>query len=156
MIDGAVDVEEGKAYRIASQSSGQVLSVAEGSPEEGASILQETDEGRAHQRWRFESAGGDAYYLVAEHSGRVLAVKDGRGTDGTPIVQETRRDAESQKWTLEDAWDGSYYLLPRQNPYKALSIENSSTSSGARMVLLPFDPDFRDHRWLLEMSPTER
>jgi glucose/arabinose dehydrogenase len=86
-------------YRIISGLSGRQLDVKGASLADNAIIMQNGNNGRPNQQFKFESSGG-YYYLAARHSGKYVTVSGNSTAIQAGLVQMPKTGVTSQQWTV--------------------------------------------------------
>ncbi|HLP09110.1 MAG TPA: LamG-like jellyroll fold domain-containing protein [Opitutaceae bacterium] len=110
-------------YYLVNRASGQVMEVAGGSTDNGASIVQSAFSGADHQQWEIHplpnTRGGDYSYFkfAAGHSGKAPDIYGWALTEGAPIKQweqATNPDwpypGDNQIWFLDYVADGWFRI----------------------------------------------
>lgn len=122
----------GKTYRIVSRASGKPIGVCAGATNDGACLMQWSDDGDADQRWTLADAGNGYINLVNVGSGKAMDVPDGSTVDGTQLQQWTIIGTGNwnQQWRIEHVSDGWYTIVNRTSG-DAVDVASSSVSDGA-------------------------
>jgi arabinogalactan endo-1,4-beta-galactosidase len=108
------------SYKFVNRSSGQILSVYQGSNAAGALLDAGTDSGTPglSQQWRITS-NLDGYFQIASlnpGTGNTTNALDDSGastTSATAIVQSPANGSTEQEWTLVSVGDGYFSLVNR-------------------------------------------
>jgi len=120
------------SYKFVNRSSGEILSVYQGSNAAGALLDTEANSGSPSlsQQWRITS-NLDGYFQVASSNpgaGDTTSALDDSGastTSGTAIVQSVANGSTEQEWTIASVGNGYFSLVNR------LSGMAADTSGGA-------------------------
>lgn len=126
-------------YKIQNVRSGLVLDVSNSSTADNAKLQQYTDNGTAAQRFRFHAVGD---YFLRTHAGKYLAVQGSGGANGAAVIQSTWQDLSTFKWHFYNTTEGWGRVSSLVNLNRAMRISNSSTTSGADVVIWDFDASF--------------
>lgn len=135
-------VEQDADYALQNLATGKVMSVANASTSNSASVVQSAYTGNAEQLWRF------AWYATGtrisnKNSGLVLAPNSA----GLSIQQTFAYHETNQQWILEKQADGTYMLIYVPNR-KVLQPAGGSSADGARLEWVePTGAD--EQKWLL-------
>jgi hypothetical protein len=150
---------DGSVFMIQNVNSGLYLEVANGLAEAGANVQQwGANETGAWNTWRVISAGDGYYYLYSQLGDTVTYLLDldyGSTADGTniQIFTDTKADAQLFKFIKND--DGSYYILTKSSSDKsAITVADSSTSSGANIVQSTLTQSDAQKWTLTEVQPS--
>jgi hypothetical protein len=108
------------SYKFVNRSSGQILSVAQGSNAAGALLDAEDDLGSptASQRWRIVS-NNDGYFQIASlnpgagNTTNALDDSGGSTASGNAIVQSPGGSTPQQEWNIVSAGSGYFSILNR-------------------------------------------
>lgn len=122
----------GKAYRIVSRASGKPIGVCAGATNDGACLMQWTDNGDPDQRWVLADAGDGFMNIVNVGSGKAMDVPNGTPQDGTQLQQWsiTGTGNWNQQWRIENVGDGWYTIVNRTTG-DAVDLEHGSVTDGA-------------------------
>jgi arabinogalactan endo-1,4-beta-galactosidase len=120
------------SYKFVNRSSGEILSVYQGSNSPGALLDAETDSGSPSlsQQWRITS-NLDGYFQVASldpGAGNTTNTLDDSGastTSGTAIVQSPANGSTEQEWTIVSVGNGYFSLV---NHLSGLALDTSGGS----------------------------
>jgi hypothetical protein len=121
-------------YKLLNRNSGKALAVNGGSPDDGATILQWSDNGTASQQWQLVPSGGYTV-LVNVGSGKVLDVPGFSNTGGTQLIQWTSNGGTNQQWTLTPV--GGFYTLTNRNSGLLADVTGASPDDGAAVIQWP-------------------
>ena len=129
-------VTSGKAYKIVSVESGQVLSVANNSTASGANVQQGNYvEGNESQQWVFNYIGNGKYNIINKKSGKALDVAGSGNTNGTNVQQYDLNNGSAQKWVVFERGN-QYDIFPEcGNGSAVLDLSSSSHNAGANIQL---------------------
>jgi arabinogalactan endo-1,4-beta-galactosidase len=119
------------SYKFVNRSSGNILSVYQGSNSSGAMLDAETDSGSptASQQWRI-MGNGDGYFQIASLNpgpgNTTNALDDAAGStaNGTAIVQSAANSSTEQEWSIVSA--GGYFSFV--NLLSGLTLDTSGGS----------------------------
>ncbi|WP_051393698.1 RICIN domain-containing protein [Glycomyces arizonensis] len=128
----AAAIDTSAWYQIVSRHSGKVLDVDQGSTDNGAAIVQWTDNDSTNQQFRFLDSGDGYYRIQARHSGKVIDVYEASTDNGADLVQWTDNGGANQQFQVVDT-DSGYVKLINRNSGKALDVWERSTADGARV-----------------------
>jgi hypothetical protein len=94
--------------------------------------------GTSNQFWYFTNLGKGQYKIVNHSNGGAMdAIYDPAATEGT-VPLTAYSGAQSQIWKAVAANGGYYRLCSEKFPGMCLDVVNSSTSSGASIILKRF------------------
>ena len=125
-------------YIIVNKKSQKVLTIASGSTNNSASVVQYLNRGYNYQQWSLEALtdnGGDltGYYV---HSLRNLNMNMETGgfqvKEGATVSVYPKTKAENQRWTFEYAGDG-YYKIRNYQSGLYLEVVDGSTQNNANV-----------------------
>jgi len=121
----AIDALGGKldstlSYKFVNRSSGNILSVYQGSNSGGALLDAEADSGRPSlsQQWRI-SSNRDGYFQIASlnpgagSTSNVLDDSGGSTVSGTAVVQSPANSSTEQEWSIVSVGNGYFNLVNR-------------------------------------------
>ena len=119
------------SYKFVNRSSGNILSVYQGSNSSGAMLDAEADSGSptASQQWRI-TGNGDGYFQIASLNpgpgNTTNALDDAAGStaNGTAIVQSAANSSTEQEWSIVSA--GGYFSFV--NLLSGLTLDTSGGS----------------------------
>ena len=143
------------SYKFVNRSSGQILSVYQGSDVPGALLDAEADSGSPSlsQQWRITS-NLDGYFQIANlnpGAGNTVNALDDRGastTSGTAIVQSLANTTNEQEWTVVSVGNGYFSLVNRLSGMAADA--NGGTGSLAGFVVQePVSASAQTQQWLV-------
>jgi hypothetical protein len=145
---GDVDLgnSAGAYYKLVNRNSGKVLDVNGANLQDGANVVQWSDNGGANQHWHVTDIGGGNRTLFNQNSGRALGILQGNTADGANAVQWVENYNQDQQWRLVPA--GAYYKIVNVNSGKVLGVLNGSTADGAQVVQWS-DAGALDQQWRL-------
>lgn len=129
----ASSISPNAVYKIVNANSGKNLDVSGASAQDGASVIQWTDNGGDNQKWTLSATDGGYYKIVNVHSGKNLDVYQASAADGSNVVQWTDNGGANQQWKPVDA-GGGYYQLENRNSGKLLDVNNASVSDNASVI----------------------
>jgi len=120
------------SYKFVNRSSGEILSVYQGSNASGAMLYAEANSGSPSlsQQWRITS-DLDGYFQVANlnpGAGSTTNALDNSGastTSGTAIVQSAANSSTEQEWTIVSVGNGYFSLI---NHLSGLALDTSGGS----------------------------
>ena len=120
------------SYKFVNRSSGNILSVYQGSNSSGAMLDAETDSGSptASQQWRI-MGNGDGYFKIASLNpgpgNTTNALDDAAGStaNGTAIVQSAANSSTEQEWSIVSAGGGYFSFV---NRLSGLTLDTSGGS----------------------------
>lgn len=141
--------KDGLVCLLVNRNSGRCLSVALGSAEPGARIVQgpTPDKAGPTEHWTLIGVHR-AFRLRNEHSGLVLQVWSSNLQPGVqPVQSKDEIDKAHQHWTFEPI-DGAY-LVRAGHSLLVLGVANSARDEGARVIQWKHVPDVQDQLWVL-------
>jgi arabinogalactan endo-1,4-beta-galactosidase len=108
------------SYKFVNRSSGNILSVYQGSNSSGAMLDAEADSGSptASQQWRI-SSNLDGYFQIASlnpgaaNTSNALDDSGGSTANGTAIVQSTANSSTEQEWSIVSVGGGYFSFVNR-------------------------------------------
>jgi arabinogalactan endo-1,4-beta-galactosidase len=120
------------SYKFVNRSSGNILSVYQGSNSSGAMLDAEADSGSptASQQWRI-TGNGDGYFQIASLNpgtgNTTNALDDAAGStaNGTAIVQSAANSSTEQEWSIVSAGGGYFSFV---NRLSGLTLDTSGRS----------------------------
>jgi len=126
-------------YKITATHSSKVMDVLDASNADGASILQNTDNGNVSQQWTLTNIGGDNFKVLNVKSGKALDVIDNSTADGVKLEQRTyASDDNHQIWTITFNSDHITYKITGKQSGKSLNVTDASKTDGALMEIFPY------------------
>jgi arabinogalactan endo-1,4-beta-galactosidase len=140
-------------YKFVNRSSGQILSVYQGSNAPGALLDAEANSGRPSpsQQWSITS-NLDGYFQVASlnpGSGNTTNALDDSGastTSGTAIVQSLANSSTEQEWSIVSAGNGYFNLVNRLSGM-ALDTSGGSGTLAGFVVQEPVSSSAQTQQW---------
>lgn len=120
-------------YKIINRKSGKVLDVKDGSTQDGAQIVQWTDNGGDNQHWQLISAVSGYYKIKNVKSGKLMDIEGASKNDGANNIQWNDNGGLNQQWQFIDV-NGTYYKIKNHNSGKLLDINGGSTANGAKDI----------------------
>ncbi|MBP3567277.1 MAG: RICIN domain-containing protein [Paraprevotella sp.] len=127
-------------YIIVNKKSQKVLTIASGSTENSAPIVQYTERNYNYQQWTLEALtdnGGDlsGYYIHSLRSAFMNIETGGfQVKEGATVSVYTTTKGENQRWAFEYAGDG-YYKIRNYQSGLYLEVVDGSTSNNANVRL---------------------
>jgi hypothetical protein len=122
----------GATYRMVNRASGKVIGVTGGSTAGGATVVQQTDNGSAGQRWQLVDAGSGYTKVVNRGSGLLLDISAKSVADGAAAIQYRDTGGPNQHWQV--VVDGSYRTLVNRNSGKVLDVTGGSAADGTAVI----------------------
>lgn len=115
----------GRTYRIVSRAAGKPFGVAWASKDDGAKIIQFTDDGDPDQRWKLVDAGSGYFNVINENSGKALDNPEGSTADGTQMQQWTiwGTGNSNQQWAITSV-GGGWYTVTNRTSGKVLDVRD--------------------------------
>ena len=145
-------VEE-KIYRIKNVNSGKYLTVANGSKESGANVVQYEADGQAdYNSWKITAAEDGYYFIYSEVGEKNLALDLERGKDvnKTNIEIYTSSGGNAQKFKFIKNDDGTYYIVTKNSQdKKAVEIDSASEQNGGNAQQYEINGN-NCQKWILE------
>lgn len=114
--DMDVGYSVGAYYKLVNRNSGKDLGVYGASLQDGANVVQWTDNGSADQQWHVTDLGNVYNTLYDKNSGRALGIWQASTTNGANAVQWVENNGNDQQWQLVAV--GSYYKLVNRDSGK--------------------------------------
>ncbi|KNY26476.1 RICIN domain-containing protein [Pseudobacteroides cellulosolvens] len=124
------DLGNVECYKVVNENSGKVLDVTDGSINDGARIIQKSDNGGDSQKWYFADIGSGYNRIINVKSGKTLDVSDESKEDGGAVIQWKNTGGNNQQWSLTDIGNG-YYKIINRNSSKLLDVTKQSVEDGA-------------------------
>ncbi|WP_087943103.1 RICIN domain-containing protein [Clostridium cellulovorans] len=90
----------GGTYKLINRESGKALDVYNNSTENGADVIQWSDNGQENQRWNIVDLGNGYYNVVNVHSGKFLDVDNKSTADGANVLQWSSNGGYNQQWQI--------------------------------------------------------
>lgn len=151
----------GQRYCLRNRGSGMYLDISGNGTTNGTHVQQYPKGEYPSEHWMISHDSGDMYVL---HTDLVSAdiyssgdmVLDGRANcvAGAQVIIYEWAYASEQTWRIKRQENGTYKLSPARNLNLALSIENSSTASNAKVKLASIaNSAFQE--WYLEPVPEQ-
>ena len=137
------------------RNSGRCLSVAFGSIELGARIVQGPTPAQAgpSEQWKL-LASGEAYRLRNEKSGLLLEIGSKNMNKGVQAIQwHEQKNFDNQQWIFEPVDDS--YLLRAKHSQLVLGVAQSKLEDGARVIQWTYVPNVSDQMWQLKATKAE-
>lgn len=126
-------LDPAKCYRIQSRSSGKVLNVPAGLPDDGVNIRQNTNTDRPWQKWRFYPIDGGYYRVSVLHNGKSIEVPNYSTADGTLLHQWTFWGGDHQQWRVARNTEG-FYTFTNRNSGKRIDVSGANTNEGGDII----------------------
>lgn len=122
----SVEALENGRYNIVSSLSGMYMDVHGVSREDGANVIQYSNNGGLNQQFDVEALGDGTYSIRPAHSGKSLDVYNWNPNDGAELRQWTYYGTSNQRWHIDDAGNGLYSILClQQQSRRCLGNEQS-------------------------------
>lgn len=118
------------AFKLVNRKSGKVMEVLNAASNDGASIVQYTDNGGDNQKWRLNYNGAGYFRLTNVGSGKVLDVPDHATADGIALKQWTNNDGDNQAWLFIDL-GGGHVKIKNKESGKLVTVRAGSTENAA-------------------------
>jgi hypothetical protein len=133
-----------RTYFIIARHSEKVLDIKDKSTDEGASIVQNTQQIINRQTWNVTNAGGNYYSIVNDSSKLCLDVKNQSVEDSALIIQTTYTGDESQQWSIDFLGEGCYKIINRHSN-KSLEVEAASAEEGIPLIQMAYTDSTNQH-----------
>ncbi|HYM76841.1 MAG TPA: RICIN domain-containing protein [Candidatus Dormibacteraeota bacterium] len=141
------------SYKFVNHSSGNLLSVFQGSNSSGALLDAEADSGTPSlsQQWRI-SSNQDGYFQVASQNPGAAAttnVLDDSGassTSGTAIVQSSSNASQEQEWNVVSV-GGGYFAIMNRVSGMVIDISGGTGSLAGKAVQEPLSSSSTTQQW---------
>ncbi|MGD9210110.1 MAG: RICIN domain-containing protein [Desulfobacteraceae bacterium] len=150
-----IDIERGYIgsanegiYKIVNKNSGKVLDIEGNSNDNGANVIQWTDNGESYQQWQLINLDNGSVKFVNNGSGKVLEVKGWSNSNGGQVAQWSDNGGSNQHWKLSDAGSG-YYKIVNHNSGKLLDVSDESRNDGGNVIQYS-DTGGSNQHWQLE------
>jgi Domain of unknown function (DUF5127)/Domain of unknown function (DUF4965)/Domain of unknown function (DUF1793)/Ricin-type beta-trefoil lectin domain-like/Domain of unknown function (DUF4964) len=137
--------------KIVNRNSNKVLTPLNWSIENGASIVQWTDNGTLDHNWHLVDNGNGYYRIINTNNGKVLTPAGLSTSDGAAVVQWDDNGTGDHLWQLLASGNG-YYRIRNYNSGKVLTPSNWAVADGAPIVQWD-DNHTPDHDW--QFSPLQ-
>lgn len=130
-------------YKIASETNGKVLDVADASTNIRTEVQLFEWNGSDAQKWRFSDAG-DGYYYIRSAVGTYLNLQDGNAADGNGIWMWTNDKTAACKWKLTASEyepgelpvpEGTYTISTSLDGDMVLEVNGGSISNRANVQI---------------------
>jgi beta-glucanase (GH16 family) len=141
------DLGSVECYKVVNENSGKVLDVTGASVDNGARIIQQSDNGGESQKWYFADIGSGYKRIVNVKSGKTLDVSNESKDDGGAVIQWNSTGGNNQQWSLTSSGNG-YYKIINRNSGKLLDVTKQSTEDGA-LVQQWADAGGKNQHWKL-------
>ncbi len=141
------DLGNVECYKVVNENSGKVLDVTDSSMNDGARIIQKSDNGGDSQKWYFADIGSGYKRIINVKSGKTLDVSDESKEDGGAVIQWKNTGGNNQQWSLSDNGNG-YYKIINRNSSKLLDVTKQSVEDGA-LVQQWADAGGKNQHWKL-------
>jgi serine/threonine protein kinase len=152
----SIEPVNGLVCLLVNKKSGRCLSIADGSTQPGAKIVQGPTlaQAGATERWRLLGSG-KTFRLRNEASRLVVEIGSANREPGVQAIQShDQATATHQHWTFEPVEDA--YILRAGHSNLVLSIGEGSEQSGARAVQRDCVPGVLEEVWELRPTGTPR
>lgn len=127
---GAVD---NGTYKIISVVSDKPAEVTSASTDDGANVVQWSDNGGNHQHWNITDRGDGFYSITNVNSGKAMEVYDWDDSDGANVVQYDYWGGDPQLWSITEHGNNVVSFVNKFSG-KALDLYNFSTDDGANIA----------------------
>lgn len=127
------DIYSGGIYKLINRNSGKALGVSGDSTQDGANVLQWTDNGKTSQRWVITKEDGDGYKLLNVNANKALDIDNNSLENGGNALIWRDNGQANQRWFIHSTGDG-YYTLENLNSAKFLDVEKSSADDGGNVL----------------------
>ena len=129
-------LEDGR-YNIVSALSGMYLDVTGKSTDDGANVIQWSNNGGTNQQFDIKSLGDGTYSIRPAHSGKSLDVSNWNPNDGAELQQWTYNGTDNQRWHIDDAGNGKYSITSAFSN-KAVDVWEMNRAVGADVKMYSF------------------
>jgi hypothetical protein len=156
VIQPAVKPVDGGVFLLENRLSGRCLSVADGSRERGAKIVQGAvakDAGPS-ERWKLVQVK-DAFRLVNEASGKTLEVPGASSDHGVQLIQWSAQNKGGQHQLWEFVAVGECYRLKVRHTGQYLTVGQGRMTPGASVVQWDL-VESADQSWILHAAGKSR
>ena len=117
---------DGYRWKMVNTATGQVMEVAGGGTDDGASIHTAADVNGLNQQWNIVRTRNGYYHLFNANSGRTAEVANLSLNNGAVVRQWGTADNQGQQWYIEDAGSGAFYVRNAfSNKYLTGSTSNN-------------------------------
>lgn len=133
-----------RTYFIIARHSEQALDIKDKSTEEGASVIQNTQQKISRQIWSVTNVVGNYYSIINDSSKLCMDVKDQSLEDSALIIQTAYIGDESQQWSIDFLGEGCYKIINRYSG-KSLEIEGASLDEGTSLIQISYADSTSQH-----------
>ncbi|HJZ81589.1 MAG TPA: RICIN domain-containing protein, partial [Pyrinomonadaceae bacterium] len=149
-IDTATGALGGSNYvfRLKNANSGLVADVPAFSTEDGARIMQYTNNGGDNQKWSLQYDGAGYFKIINAHSNKLMDVVSGSMADGAEIIQYMDTGGANQRWLPIDIGGGRYAIKSKLSG-KLLDVEGASLNTGVNLIQMT-ESGGNSQKWALE------
>jgi len=133
-----------RIYFIIARHSELALDIKDNSTEEGASVIQNTQQEISSQIWSVANVGGNYYSIINDSSKLCMDVKDQSLEDSALIIQSAYIGDESQQWSIDFLGEGCYKIINRYSG-KSLEIEGASLDEGTSLIQISYADSTSQH-----------
>lgn len=131
-IPAAKDIVSGAVYKLINRNSQKALGVSADATNDGAEVIQWTDNGKTSQQWKISDTG-EGYILLNVNANKALDVDNSSTKDGGDVLLWRDNGQTNQRWYLQSVGDG-YYTLENVNSGKLLDVEKESRDDGGNVI----------------------
>ncbi len=146
--EDAAPVQDG-VYKIINRHSHLALSVAGGSQDNSAAVVQEAYTGAGNQKWTVTRLEDGTYKIVGVESSKALDVTGNSGEAGALIDIYPYKGQNNQQWEIETAATKGFFTIKGVGSALLLDIPGGSTDPGTKVQ--QYDGNGSEQQeWLLE------
>lgn len=117
-------------FKILNANSGKALSVAKGSKQNEAPLVQREYRGLESQMWQIQKKNG-GFCFINRFSKKAIDVPRGSKDLGTRIIQYSFSGSHNQKWGIRDAPSGRHQVISAASTGLVLEVNDGSTAENA-------------------------
>ena len=126
------DICSGGIYKLINRNSQKALGVSGDATNNGAEVIQWSDNGKTSQQWKISDTG-EGYILMNINANKALDVDNCSTKDGGDVLLWYDNGQPNQRWFIQNIGDG-YYTLENVNSGKLLDVEKESKDDGGNVI----------------------
>jgi len=140
-VSASTPPRHGTWVKIKVQQTGKYLSVANGSKENGARIVQWDDVNQKNQKFQVQKNEDGSYSFFAAHSGKSICADKGDNREGDLIIQNSLSQYFG-KWQLQ--WMNNcgqgFKMLYKSSSGRPLQVTGVNAGDGCQLI----EPQYHD------------
>ncbi|MBO0936294.1 RICIN domain-containing protein [Fibrella sp. HMF5335] len=141
-------IDPAACYVIQSRSSGKVLGVTTGQPNDGALIRQYANTNQLWQQWRIQPTDPVYYRITVLHTGKGIDVPNASTADQSPLQQWTYWGGSFQQWVVQRNAAG-FFTFTNRNSGMAIAVKGANTTEGGDIVQATSSSTATSQQWTL-------